>query len=84
LAPAPVGGPDARGAAAEALTRHARTGRPPLVVLDDAQWFDSLSLDALLTACREAGGALLLASLPVGREGARPTSAPAPDLVLGP
>ncbi|GGT09691.1 AAA family ATPase [Streptomyces griseoviridis] len=84
LVPAPVGGPDVRGAAAEALARLARAGRPLLVVLDDAQWFDSLSLEALLTACREAGGALLLASRPVGPEGARPTSEPAPDLVLGP
>ncbi|PNV31906.1 hypothetical protein C1708_05920 [Streptomyces sp. DH-12] len=85
LLPVPACGPDARSVAAEALGRHTRAGRPLLVVLDDAQWFDGPSLDALLTACRgTAGTALLMASRPVPRGDARHASGPAPDLVLGP
>ncbi|MET9297069.1 LuxR C-terminal-related transcriptional regulator [Streptomyces sp. NPDC003077] len=83
----PARGPSAAGTAAEALDRHAFPGRPLLVTLDDAQWFDGLSLDALLGACRGAGRvpvALLLSSRPVPHRGARHLSGPAPDLLLGP
>ncbi|GAA2458900.1 AAA family ATPase [Streptomyces glaucus] len=83
---APVGGPSAAGVTAEALGRHT-TERPLLVTLDDAQWFDALSLDALLEACHDARRnpvALLLASRPAPRRSARRTPDPAPDLVLGP
>ncbi|CAL9377528.1 AAA family ATPase [Streptomyces sp. enrichment culture] len=85
LLPVPACGPDARSVAAEALGRHTRAGRPLLVVLDDAQWFDGPSLNALLTACHgTAGTALLMASRPVPHGDARHVSGPAPDLVLGP
>ncbi|CAM5714511.1 HTH luxR-type domain-containing protein OS=Streptomyces fumanus OX=67302 GN=GCM10018772_40850 PE=4 SV=1 [Streptomyces fumanus] len=85
LLPVAACGPDARSAAAEALRRHTRAGRPLLVVLDDAQWFDGPSLDALLMVCREtAGTALLMAGRPLPRGDARHASGPVPDLVLGP
>ncbi|MGC0379676.1 DNA-binding CsgD family transcriptional regulator [Streptomyces sp. SAI-229] len=85
--PADPDGPCATSTAAEALDQHVITGRPLLVTLDDAQWFDDLSLDALLKACHDAGRdsvALLLASCPVPCRSARHTLEPAPDLVLGP
>jgi DNA-binding CsgD family transcriptional regulator len=81
---APLGDRFALGAAVLSLLAVAAESRPSLVVIDDLQWLDAPSMDALLFAARRLGGegvAMLMATRPAATLAA--SLAGVPQLTLG-